>query len=206
MRNGTIRGVVAAFAALAGPAGAPLARGVEAWVEVRSPAFTVLSDGGEKEARRSLVQFEQVRALLQEVWEGARVDAARPVRILAVRDEGSLRALLPEYWEKRGSFHPAGVFVGASDRGWVALRTDVTRYREGDDTWDNPYLIVFHEYVHVVLRLNFASLPAWLNEGLAEFWGNTVIEGDRATRGGTCPTTSGRSGSARRCRSPRSSR
>jgi hypothetical protein len=41
----------------------------------------------------------------------------------------------------------------------VALRTDVTRYREGDDTWDNPYLIVFHEYVHVVLRLNFDTMP-----------------------------------------------
>lgn len=42
-----------------------------------------------------LVQFEQVRALLQEVWPGAQVDTVRPVTILAARDEASLRALLP---------------------------------------------------------------------------------------------------------------
>ena len=156
-------------------------------MEVRSPHFTVTSDGSEKDARKVLLQFEQVRALLQEVWPGARVDTVRPVTILAVRDEGALRALLPEFWEKRGALHPAGVFVDAPDRGWVALRMDVARFREGDDTWDNPYLIVFHEYVHLVLRLNFESLPAWLDEGLAEFWGNTIIEGDRVYEGRHVP-------------------
>ena len=42
---------------------------------------------------------------------------------------------------------------------------------------------MFHEYVHLVLRLNFDSLPVWLNEGLAEFWGNTIIEGERVHEG-----------------------
>jgi tetratricopeptide (TPR) repeat protein len=176
-----------AVAAVALALGAGPAWAAESWVEVRSPAFAVVSDAGEKEARKVLLQFEQVRALLQEVWKGARVDTARPVTILAVRDEGALRALLPEYWEKKGSFHPDGVFVGAPDRSWVALRTDVARYRDGDETWDNPYLIVFHEYVHVVLRLNFSSLPAWLNEGLAEFWGNAIVEGDRVYEGRYVP-------------------
>ncbi len=178
-------GLAGAAVALALGAGAAWA--AEGWVEARSPAFTVVSDAGEKEARRVLLQFEQVRALLQEVWKGARVDAARPVTILAVRDEPALRALLPEYWEKRGSVQPAGAFVGAPDRSWVALRTDVARYREGDESWDNPYRIVFHEYVHVVLRLNYASLPAWLNEGLAEFWGNAIVEGDRVYEGRYVP-------------------
>ncbi len=176
-----------ALALLAGALGTPLARAAEPWVEVRSPHFTVTSDGSEKDARKVLLQFEQVRALLQEVWPGARVDTVRPVTILAARDEGALRVLLPEFWEKRGALHPAGVFVDAPDRGWVALRMDVARFREGDDTWDNPYLIVFHEYVHLVLRLNFESLPAWLDEGLAEFWGNTIIEGDRVYEGRHVP-------------------
>jgi TPR repeat protein len=159
----------------------------EAWVEVRSPSFAVVSDGSEKDARQVAQQFEQVRALLQEVWPWARVDTVRPVTILAVRDEGGLRALLPAFWEKKGSIHPAGVFVSAPDRSWVALRMDVARFREGDETWDNPYLVVFHEYVHLVLRLNFGSLPAWLNEGLAEFWGNTIIDGERVYEGRHVP-------------------
>jgi hypothetical protein len=105
------------------------------------------------------------------------------VTILAVRDDGGLRALLPAFWEKKETLHPAGIFVGAPDRNWVALRMDVARFREDDEAWDNPYLIVFHEYVHLVLRLNFHSLPVWLNEGLAEFWGNTIIEGERVHEG-----------------------
>jgi hypothetical protein len=159
----------------------------EGWVEVRSPSFTVVSDGSEKDARKILRQFERVRSLLQEVWPGARVDTTRPVTILAVRGESGLHALLPEFWEKKGSVHPAGIFVDAPDRGWVALRMDVADFREGDEAWDNPYLIVFHEYVHVVVRLNFGSLPAWLNEGLAEFWGNTIVENDRVYEGRHIP-------------------
>ena len=181
------RTVALAAAVLAAGPGAALAGSGERWVEVRSPSFVVVSDGSDKDARRVLAQFEQVRALLQEVWPGARVDDERPVTILAVRDEDGLRALLPAYWERKNIARPAGVAVSAPDRSWSALRMDVADFREEDDTWDNPYLVPFHEYVHVVLRLNFPSLPAWLNEGLAEFWGNTIIQGDKVYEGRYVP-------------------
>jgi hypothetical protein len=152
-------------------------------VEVKAAGFTVLCDGSEKEARAVLGQFAQVRALLKKVWPWARLDTARPLVVLAVRDESGLRKLLPAYWEKKNGAHPAGMFVAASDRHWVALRTDVARRRAEDDTWDNPYHLVFHEYVHLVLARNFEHLPAWLHEGLAEFWGSTTIDGERVYEG-----------------------
>jgi tetratricopeptide (TPR) repeat protein len=183
----TGRALAVAAALQAVFAGESLADAADRWVEVRSASFVVVSDGSEKDARRVLGQFESIRALLQEVWPGARVDGERPVTILAVRDEGGLRALLPAYGETKGAFHPAGIAVGAPDRSWAAVRMDVTRFREDDESWDNPYLLVFHEYVHLVLHLNFASLPVWLNEGLAEFWGNTIIEGDRVYEGRYVP-------------------
>jgi len=167
--------VTAAFAAGILPAAA----GPPAWVELKSPAFTVVSDGGEKDARYVALQFEQVRALLKEVWPWARLDPSRPITILAARDEGGLRQLLPGFWEQKGRAHPAGIFVKAPDRSWVAVRTDVARFREADAQWDNPFLLVFHEYVHLVLHLNFSELPAWLDEGLADFWGNSIVEEKR---------------------------
>jgi TPR repeat protein len=185
--RGAGRPVALAIGLVASAPGATHSRAAERWIEARSPAFTVVSDGGEKDARRVLAQFEQVRALLQEVWPGARLDGARPVTILAVRDEAGLRALLPSFWENKGAFHPAGVAVSAPDRSWVALRMDVARFREDDDSWYNPYLIIFHEYVHLVLRLNFDTMPLWLNEGLAEFWGNTIIDTDRVYEGRHIP-------------------
>ena len=102
------------------------------------PPFTVTSDGSEKDARKVLLQFEQVRALLQEVWPGARVDTVRPVTILAARDEGSSARCSPSSGRRRGALHPAGVFVDAPDRGWVALRMDVARFREGDAPGTTP--------------------------------------------------------------------
>ena len=116
------------------------------------------------------MQFEQVRALLREVWPGVRLATVRPVTILAVRDEESLRALLPGFWEKKGTFHPAGLFVSAPERSWVALRMDAARFREGGDAWDNPYLVVFHEYIHLVLRPN-----SRLAAGLAERGARRVL-------------------------------
>ena len=38
----------------------------EAWVEVTTPALTVVSDGSEKEARNVAARFEEIRALLKE--------------------------------------------------------------------------------------------------------------------------------------------
>jgi tetratricopeptide (TPR) repeat protein len=162
------------FLSLAVPA-AP-APGSDAWVEVRSPAFTVVSDGSEKDAREVAWQFEQVRALLNKAWPWARLDLSRPVTILAVRNEGGLRALVPDFWEEKGSAHPAGLFLKAPDRNWVALRMDVAEVRQHDSVRNNPYLVIFHEYVHLALHANFRGVPPWLDEGLAEFWGNTIVE------------------------------
>jgi len=37
----------------------------ELWIQVRTPHFVVISDGTEKQARRTAEQFEQIRAVLQ---------------------------------------------------------------------------------------------------------------------------------------------
>jgi hypothetical protein len=44
------------------------ALGADAWVEVKSPHFTIVSDASEKDAREVAGQFEQVRALVQRAW------------------------------------------------------------------------------------------------------------------------------------------
>lgn len=152
---------------LAALSGAAAADKTDTWVEVRSPHFTVVSNGGEKLARRVVEQFEQIRAAFQTTLNKIRVDPGQRIIILAAKNENTLKALLPEFWEAKGRRHPAGMFVPGEEKNYVALRLDA----EGD----NPYQILYHEYVHLLLRLNFRSLPVWLNEGYAEFFGNTRI-------------------------------
>jgi tetratricopeptide (TPR) repeat protein len=146
----------------------------DTWVEVRSPNFIVVSNAGEKQARKVAVQFEQVRSLFRGVITIAK-DAPSPViTIFAVKDEDSLRDLLPEYWTK-GHAHPAGIFFSRLDQFYAAVRLNA----EGE----NPYETLYHEYYHSLTLPYFPMIPVWLAEGLAEFFGNTHITDKEALTG-----------------------
>ena len=139
----------------------------ESWAEVRSPNFTVISNSGEKEARRIADQFEQFREVFHNSLPQLRLDLGKPLIIFAVKNEDSLKLLLPGYWELKGRAHPAGLYAPGEERHFVAVRTNT----EGE----NPYEVVYHEYTHAIMNMNFRDLPIWLGEGLAEFYGNSQI-------------------------------
>ncbi len=159
--------------------GASLAKKPEVWVEVRSPNFIVLTNSNEKQGRSIAYQFELIRAVFRRFFnvQGSTTDP--PVIIIAARDEDTLKALLPEYWAKKGLMHPAGLYLGSLEKNYVALRLDVTLDKEAYE----PYETVYHEYVHYLTRRSMSELPLWLVEGLAEFYGNTRIQGDRVIVG-----------------------
>jgi len=139
----------------------------QGWFEVRSPHFVVSSNAGEKEARRVADQFEQIRTLFHTAFPNLRVDPAEPVLILAAKNENTMKMLLPEEWEVKGHVHPAGLYQQGEDKHYVVLQLD--------RTGENPYHALYHEYTHTLLHLNFAGLPLWLDEGLAEFYGNSRL-------------------------------
>ena len=139
----------------------------EVWIEVRTPNFTVISNAGEKECRKIADQFEEIRLVFRNAFPTLRTEIGKPVVIFAVKNEESLKLLLPEYWETKGHTHPAGIYVPGEAEHFVAVRTDTHG--------ENPYEIVYHEYTHALLHLNFRDLPVWLDEGIAEYLGNTEI-------------------------------
>ena len=152
----------------------------QGWIEVRSPHFVVSSNAGEKEARSIADQFEQIRALFHSAFVNLRVDPAQPVLILAAKNENTMKLLLPEEWEVKGHVHPAGLYQQGEDKHYVILRLD----SEGT----NPFHALYHEYTHALLHLNFTGLPLWLDEGLAEFYGNSRL-GEKDSRVGTIDET-----------------
>ncbi len=140
----------------------------------------VASNAGEKEARRIADQFEQIRALFHAAFANLRVDPAQPVLILAAKNEKTMKMLLPEDWEVKGHVHPAGLYQQGEDKHYVILRLD--------SAGDNPFHALYHEYTHALLHLNFTGLPLWLDEGLAEFYGNSRL-GEKESRVGTIDET-----------------
>lgn len=172
---------MAAAALVLGGAGTTARAAERSWVEARSPHFQVLCDDGERSARRVALRFEQIRAAFASLGPGLRLSAGQPFTVIAARDEKSLSQLLPGYFEKRGGVRPAGIFIPASQRVFVLIREDV------DDESEGLHSVVFHEYVHLLLSLNFGPLPLWLNEGLAEFYAHTSIESARVMVGRAAP-------------------
>jgi tetratricopeptide (TPR) repeat protein len=164
------------FVALLQPRAGRAADSANAWVEVRSAHFVVASNADEKEARRIAGQFEQIRAMFQTAFTTLRVDPPQSIVILAAKNENTMKQLLPEEWEVKGHIHHAGIYQPGEDKDYVILRLD----GEGN----NPYHTLYHEYTHALLRLNFSGLPLWLDEGLAEFFGNSTL-GEKESKTGT---------------------
>ena len=133
------------------------------WIEIRSPHFTVFSDAGEKKARSVTHEFEKFHALIRQFLPSIQSGPSLSPVVIAAKNERTFRSLLPEFWEQKGSMRPSGIFVGGPEKNYIALRIDM------DD--DYRYHVVYHEYVHLLMRLNYPPLPVWLNEGLAECFG-----------------------------------
>src|SRR5260370_29823475 len=73
----------------------------DVWIEVRTPNFTVISNAGEKEARKIADQLEQIPEIFHPAFAKLRTKIGKPVVIFAIRNEESLKLLLPEYCEPK---------------------------------------------------------------------------------------------------------
>jgi tetratricopeptide (TPR) repeat protein len=173
--NQRLVAIVCACAVLAGLCWPPsLGARREAWVEVRSPNFIIVSNAGEKQARKTAIQFEQIHSLFRDTLAVAQGHPSPLITILAVKDEKSLSELLPEYWTK-GHAHPSGLFIDRLNQYYAAVNLDA----QGT----NPYATMYHEYYHSLTIPYFPDLPVWLSEGLADFFGHSEIVGNTAMMG-----------------------
>src|ERR1700756_2457430 len=146
----------------------------EAWVEVRSPNFIIVSNAGEKQARRTAVQFEQIHTLFREGLAVAQGHPSPVITIFALKDEKSLGDLLPDYWTK-GHMRPSGVFAFRMYQYYAAVNLEAPG--------TNPFATMYHEYYHSLTIPFFPELPVWLSEGLADFFGQSQVNGNVATMG-----------------------
>lgn len=167
---------------LALPAAASAA---DQWSELKTPHFTVTSNAGDSQTRSLAWQLEQVRSSMVTLWAWARVDLNKPLAVIAVKDENSMRALAPGYWEKRGGIRPASVWVTGADRHYLAIRTGLDVESQGNV---NPYITSYFAYINLVMMQSLSpDLPLWLSRGLSGVLSNTLIKNDHIIIGAPIP-------------------
>jgi Tfp pilus assembly protein PilF len=168
--------IPALICALAFLFSAPMRAAEETWVKVQTPHFLVLSNGSLKDAREVATDFEQIHAVFAQALPTLRTDSSAETIVLAVKDEKTFVEMLPR--EKKLAPHIGGQFLKGWEKDYVLVRLDLrTQGRE----------VVYHEYIHKLLHLNFTRLPVWLDEGLAEFFGNTEVRKDETLIGVPSP-------------------
>jgi tetratricopeptide (TPR) repeat protein len=180
MKHGLLAAVLLAVSSLV-----PAPAAAEKWTETKSAHFTAWSSAGDRQTRELLWQFEQIRFAVATLWPWAQLDLAKPMLILIVKDEQSMKALAPRYWEQKGGMRPASVWVSGGDQHYMAIRADV---RGEDDHLLNPYTSAYFAYVNLILTSSFGrDLPLWFSRGLAGVLSNTIVEGNQILLGPVIP-------------------
>jgi tetratricopeptide (TPR) repeat protein len=166
-------------------AGAARANAADQWIEVKSAHFTLTSSASEGATKTLAWQLEQIRSAISVLWPWAKVDLNKPLSVFVVKDETSMRAMAPSYWEQKGGMRPATVWVGGPDQNFLALRADV---EARDESYINPYVSSYFSYVSLVLQQSVARpLPLWFSRGLAGVMSNTIVRESKILLGPPIP-------------------
>ena len=154
------------------------ASGDAAWVEVKSPHFSVYTDAGDKRGREVATRFEQMRVVFSELISNAKVNTPIPLQIVAFRNNKELKQVAPLWHGK--PIDLAGLFIGGSDRCFILL----------DLSTENPWGTVFHEYAHQLMNGTIsANLDPWFVEGFAEYFSSIEVDSHHANVGKIPPLT-----------------
>ncbi|HEX7177236.1 MAG TPA: DUF1570 domain-containing protein [Pyrinomonadaceae bacterium] len=144
----------------------------DTWTSVRSKNFFLIGNTSEKEIRQVATRLEQFRHVFSRLFKRARLSDAVPTTVVVFKDAGSYKPFNP-------GGH-AGYFQSGEEVNYITLNAKL-----GPDM-ENPFGIIFHEYMHLLVKNNVAAnTPAWVNEGLAEFYSTLeVTKGGRAAEVG----------------------
>jgi len=145
--------------ALIGPAGV---QAKDNWTRVNSKNFTLIGNAGEKEMRQVATRLEQFRDVFTRLFSNAKFDTPVPTTVIVFKSMGAYKPFNPG--------NNAGYFQPGEDVNYITLTTEATQ---------NPFSVIYHEYVHLLVDNTTGNMPAWFNEGLAEYYSTFSIEEDR---------------------------
>jgi Tfp pilus assembly protein PilF len=139
------------------------ARADTVWVEVRSPHFSVVTDGGEKRGREVALRFEQMRSVFGTLILRERINIPIPLQVVAFRGTKGFRQFLP-LWKGK-PIEAAGLFMSGENRNFILL----------DLSYEGRWETVFHEYTHMLMNANYPATQLWFDEGFAEYYSTIKI-------------------------------
>ncbi|HSF44196.1 MAG TPA: tetratricopeptide repeat protein, partial [Thermoanaerobaculia bacterium] len=144
----------------------------EEWIELKTANFTLYSNAGRVNTERIGTNLERLRSALKLLTPDLSLSSPYPTSIFVFKNASALEPYQRIYNGKPQK--AGGYFMSRSYGNYVAINGDP----RGDEMAN-----IHHEYLHYVIRNNYASLPLWLNEGLAEYYSTFEVSGNEAKIG-----------------------
>ena len=142
--------------------GAPIAAR-DKWASVRSKNFVLVGNASEKEIRQVATRLEQFRDVFSRLLKKSNFASSIPTTVVVFKDFQTYQKFAPP--------NTAGYFQGGDDVNYIALSARI-------DEANDPFEIIFHEFVHLLIKDNIRNMPVWFNEGLAEYYSTFEIKDD----------------------------
>lgn len=175
MKGRILRAIVAAGWMIAAAAPAAAAD----WVRVDTPNFVVFGDSGAKRVTQVAAEFERFREALSRVLSASTASTPVPTTIVVFDTLRSFAPYRPLYNGKPVQLN--GYFASSGSHSVIALSLQ---------NRDEALRTIFHEYTHLVAGNAARSMPAWVGEGVAEYYSTFEIspDGKSATLGKLIPS------------------
>jgi hypothetical protein len=140
------------------------------WVKIKSKHFTLVGNASEKDVRTVGTKLEQFRSVFAQLFPRVRVDSPVPITVLVFKDKNAYKPFMPVWNGKINEV--GGYFLPGQEINYISLAAEFGGIRPYGFAVpvDDPYRVIFHEFVHSLTHDSNANLPPWLNEGLAEFY------------------------------------
>lgn len=132
------------------------------WIRLASPSFEIFTNSGEKTARAVLGRFEALHRIF---YESPFADSAPPLRVFVFSSER-------EFEKYRSSPVAAGFYRADQEMDFIVLDEGTALKR-----------IAAHEYMHAVMHYASPLLPAWLEEGVSEFYSTVSMNATKVRIG-----------------------
>jgi len=141
------------------------------WRRVRSENFVVVSNASDWETRRAAARLEELRAVFSHPQTRGGLDVSIPITVVLFQTDGDYEFFKPIYRDNR-RHDASGYFRFSPDVNYITFTLDLPRGRD-------PFSVLAHEYIHALVRNNYAGAPLWFNEGLAQYYSEAEVSPDR---------------------------
>jgi tetratricopeptide (TPR) repeat protein len=150
----------------------------ETWIRVRSERFDIISSATEARTRELVADVETLGSALVRASERFAPSRTRATVFIFERRRESQPYFDLLFGQENA--RNTGVYVRYEGGGTMIVDGSKKAPFRGDDPGIRTAM---HELMHDLLRQDGSAPPLWLEEGLAEYFSNARVDGDRVTAG-----------------------